>query len=259
MPEHENESEFFVFVLMPFDPEFDAVFSKLIVPTLEGNCFSVNRADSALDQENILKNIIRNISKADLVIADMTTMNPNVMYELGIAHAFSKPTVLIAQSIDDVPFDLRSYRVITYSTHFNEAEKFQEKLTEIAKQCMDGSMKFGNPVSDFLENIPSVGNDVDGSYLKIETDEESEGKNSLLTEEEGELGWLDLEVEAEESMGQIVLLMNDISEKSTVLSENIEKHTEQITQLNSEKSGGARQLQQLMLLMSSDMNQYSRE
>jgi hypothetical protein len=45
----------------------------------------------------------------------MSTRNPNVFYELGLAHAIARPVVLVASSIDDVPFDLRGLRVIVYN------------------------------------------------------------------------------------------------------------------------------------------------
>jgi hypothetical protein len=49
-----------------------------------------------------------------VLIAELTTKNPNVLYELGLAHALEKPVVLIASNEDDVPFDLRHIRVIIY-------------------------------------------------------------------------------------------------------------------------------------------------
>lgn len=70
------------FVLMPFDPEFDLIFNKLIKPALEDVGYEVTRADSFLNQENILKDVVRGIAEADLVVADLTTLNANVFYEL---------------------------------------------------------------------------------------------------------------------------------------------------------------------------------
>ena len=49
-----------------------------------------------------------------MMLADLTGKNANVLYELGLAHAIDKPVVLLSQSMDDVPFDLRALRVITY-------------------------------------------------------------------------------------------------------------------------------------------------
>lgn len=49
-----------------------------------------------------------------MLLADLTGKNPNVFYELGLAHALSKPVVLITESVENVPFDLRSLRHIVY-------------------------------------------------------------------------------------------------------------------------------------------------
>jgi len=47
-----------------------------------------------------------------VLLADLTGKNPNVFYELGLAHALAKPVILIAETLDDIPFDLRALRVI---------------------------------------------------------------------------------------------------------------------------------------------------
>ena len=105
-----NEEKCTAFVIMAFDKEFDAIYSDLIKPSLEKIGYEVKRADSLLSQQNILKDIVREIASADLIIAELTSLNPNVFYELGIAHALRKPTILLTQSIEELPFDLRSFR-----------------------------------------------------------------------------------------------------------------------------------------------------
>jgi nucleoside 2-deoxyribosyltransferase len=62
-----------------------------------------------------MRDIWKQINQAKVVIADLTFKNPNVFYELGLAHAIGKPVVLIAQTIDDIPFDLRSVRIVIYT------------------------------------------------------------------------------------------------------------------------------------------------
>ena len=56
------------------------------------------------------------ISDADLVVADLTGLNANVMYEVGVAHALRKPTLVVTQEIDELPFDLRTSRSPTAIT-----------------------------------------------------------------------------------------------------------------------------------------------
>jgi hypothetical protein len=83
----------------------------LIKAGLEEASYDVKRADSLHDFHNILGSIVRRITTAKLVIAELTTLNPNVFYELGLCHGLGIPTVLLAQSIDEVPFDLQGYTV----------------------------------------------------------------------------------------------------------------------------------------------------
>jgi hypothetical protein len=139
-----------VFVLMPSGDDFAKYYDRLLRPPLQAAGYTVSRAESADDQHNILGGIIRSIADADLVVADLTGLNANVFYEVGIAHALLRPTVLMTQSIDDLPFDLRSYRVIGYSTEFIEAGDFQEKLRRTAEGIRSGDVQCKGPVEDFL-------------------------------------------------------------------------------------------------------------
>ncbi len=144
------------FVLMPFETEFNQIYSQLIKPALEDEGFEVLRADSTLDQQNILRTIVHNIDIADLVIAELTTSNPNVFYELGIAHGLKKSVVLLSQELGEVPFDLRSYKIVTYSTRFNEVHELQDRLREIARASREGLASFGSPVKDFAPSAATT-------------------------------------------------------------------------------------------------------
>ncbi len=57
------------------------------------------------------------INAAKVLVAELTSRNPNVLYELGLAHALRKPVVLISSNEDDIPFDVRHIRVIYYDTN----------------------------------------------------------------------------------------------------------------------------------------------
>ena len=138
-----------VFVLMPFDEDFQLVYDHFLRPRLEEVGFKVSRADDIQSQQNILRDIIKGIAESNLIVADLTNANPNVFYELGIAHAFGKPVLLVTQSIEDVPFDLKSYRLVEYSTHFVKIETAIESLRHYGKEFLEGKVPFGNPVSDF--------------------------------------------------------------------------------------------------------------
>lgn len=182
------------FVIMPFSREFERIFVELVQPALPA--YDVIRADSHLNQHNILRSIAEGISQASLVIADVTGTNANVMYELGAAHALGKPTVMIAQSIDALPFDLRSYPVQAYATQGAHAEAFTERLREIGEKHIAGLLRFGNPIVDFLPLSEQHANDDIG----MTAPETSHGTLSP----DDEYGFLDYSADMEEYGGQIM-------------------------------------------------------
>ena len=146
----------YAFVLMSFDEYSTALYTDFIRPELESQGFEVARADDIGDENNrnILRDVIDGIAKCDLVIAELTGNNPNVLYELGLAHALRKPVLHLTQNLDEVPFDLRSYRMIEYSRDFSKIGEAKEKLISNAKAFSDGRSLFGNPITDPCSEIP---------------------------------------------------------------------------------------------------------
>ncbi len=102
-----------VFVLTPFHPDFDEDY-KVIKRALTDQQFTCTRGDDDPHSSNILPYVLKQVAKARLVIANISGRNPNVMYELGIAHAMGKPVLMVSRSSDDIPFDLASTRILTY-------------------------------------------------------------------------------------------------------------------------------------------------
>jgi hypothetical protein len=99
----------FVFVLMPFDPEFDDVYKLGIKRACNQAGAYAERVDEQLFDETILDRIYNQISKADVIVSDMTRRNPNVFYETGYAHALGQKVILITKKSEDIPFDLKHY------------------------------------------------------------------------------------------------------------------------------------------------------
>lgn len=111
----------YVFVLMPFHPEFDKKYS-VIERAVRKLGFRCSRGDTNSVSSNIMSHILNEIFRAKLIIADVGTRNPNVFYELGIAHAIGKPVVMISESESQIPFDISSTRILFYNTS-HELEK----------------------------------------------------------------------------------------------------------------------------------------
>jgi len=122
-----------IFVLMPFSSELDKVYEKIIKPTVEERGYSCKRADEIPSNKAIMEDIWKAINEAEIIIADLTGLNPNVMYELGIAHALEeKETILIFQKNEEIkfPFDLAHIRRIEYFNTAVGGKELEKKLIE---------------------------------------------------------------------------------------------------------------------------------
>jgi predicted nucleotide-binding protein len=91
---------------------------------------SVVRADKILAPGLITSQIILRLAQARIVIADISFGNPNVMYELGVAHSFQRPVILIAEKPTMPPFDVAVTRTIFYEATLRGMFELQEKLTD---------------------------------------------------------------------------------------------------------------------------------
>jgi len=117
-----------VFVLMPFAAEFEEIYSTCIKPTLEKRIPRCLRADEIFHNKPIVEIIWKNINEALLVVADLSGRNPNVFYEVGMAHTLGKEVILLTQDLNDVPFDLRHLSVICYKWTPPGAERLKQAL-----------------------------------------------------------------------------------------------------------------------------------
>lgn len=86
--------KFKIFMLMPFNEEHYSLREKLNEILHDENC-EVNDVGTDSEQRSIITDIVQKIYDANLIIADLTDMNPNVFYELGVAHALNKDVIMI--------------------------------------------------------------------------------------------------------------------------------------------------------------------
>lgn len=106
------------FVMQPFAPPLGEYYEKIYRPAIEKAGFTAVRADAEIFATGkIIDQVWRGINNAKVLVAELTSRNPNVFYELGLAHALRKPVVLVSSNEDDVPFDLQHIRVIYYDVH----------------------------------------------------------------------------------------------------------------------------------------------
>jgi nucleoside 2-deoxyribosyltransferase len=101
--------------MQPFAAPHGDYFEKIFKPAIEKTGLKPVRADADIfGTGKIIDQIWRGINNAKVLVAELTTRNANVLYELGLAHALKKPVVLVSSNQADVPFDLHHIRVIYY-------------------------------------------------------------------------------------------------------------------------------------------------
>lgn len=124
------------FVMMPFGEWFDRYYQDIYVPAIKEAGFEPVRGDELFHTGSVVEQIWEQIEKAKLLLADLSGKNPNVFYELGLAHAARKPVVFAAGELGDVPFDLRHLRVIIYDIREPEwAARLRKSVTDYLRNA----------------------------------------------------------------------------------------------------------------------------
>jgi hypothetical protein len=133
------------FVMMPFGHWYDRYYQDIYVPAIRDAGFELVRADELFSTGSVVEQIWDQIEKSKVLLAEVTDKNPNVFYELGLAHAARKPVVFTSGCLEDVPFDLRHLRVIVYEVREPQwADKLQRLITDYLR----------NAAKDPLRSIP---------------------------------------------------------------------------------------------------------
>jgi len=107
-------------VLMPLAEEWDPVYEcvRRAVESSEVNMRCI-RADEMYSTKSVMADVLDLIRRANVVIAEVTSCNPNVLYELGICHAVKDKVVLLTQQPDTLPFDFKHIRTVSYQNSIN--------------------------------------------------------------------------------------------------------------------------------------------
>jgi len=129
------------FVLMPFREPFIRLYKDHIKPALESEGYRVMRADDIFTPTPIIEDIWEYINRASIIVADVTGKNPNVFYELGLAHTVGKDVVMLTQNEEDIPFDLRHLRYFTYLDNQEGWNILKEKLAKAVNAIRDTASK----------------------------------------------------------------------------------------------------------------------
>lgn len=119
-----------VFLITPFNEAHTAEYL-----TIKEACAMVGlncvRGDEIFKHGNILRHIIEEILSSKFIIANLNGRNPNVFYEIGIAQCLGKKVILISSSVEDIPFDLKSERILTFTSLKDLTGKLYVNLVKI--------------------------------------------------------------------------------------------------------------------------------
>src|SRR5688572_5435797 len=148
------------FVIMPFgtkrdaagtEIDFDAVYRDLICGPVEAMGFKPIRCDEIQHAGSIHQDMFKHIATDDLAIVDITMLNPNVFYELGVRHALRPSiTILIKKRGVSVPFNIQGERVIEYPS----TNEYAEAVTKIKAfvQAGQNSIRPDSPIFTILQD-----------------------------------------------------------------------------------------------------------
>lgn len=148
--------EFKIFVVQPFDQKFDVVYQAIEKASQDASesqnkKLKIFRAASIYGI-SIIESLYQDLESSDLVVSDITETNPNVMYELGYAHALKKPVIILSEVAKQVPFDTKATNILFYDRQKKRIE-FTHRLHELIEDAIKNPKKFSvTPKSSSKDN-----------------------------------------------------------------------------------------------------------
>lgn len=152
------------FIIMPIsnnenyaEGHFNRVYNHLIIPACELAGFKALRADDIINTNYIAIDIIKRIIESDMAICDLSSQNPNVLYELGIRQAFNKPVTLIKDSNTKRIFDIQGFRDFEYDENLriDNIENAVENLAELIQNTYNSQGEEINSLVSLLSLTPA--------------------------------------------------------------------------------------------------------
>ncbi|MDF2842457.1 MAG: hypothetical protein K0R00_883 [Herbinix sp.] len=137
----------------PIRRHIDGLIDECIIPVLREK-YLISVAHRMASPGSITNQIIAEIYNADLVIANLTNLNANVMYELAFRHSVKRPVIIIMEKdTGNLPFDTITERTIFYTNDFKGAIELKERIIKAVEFIEDSDIDVDNPIYTALEKI----------------------------------------------------------------------------------------------------------
>lgn len=167
------------FVIMPIADcdgyekgHFAHVYGDIIKPAIDKTEFTAIRADEVKETNFIHLDILKKLIDAPIAVCDLSTRNPNVLFELGIRQAFDKPVVLIQEKGTPKIFDIAPLRYLEYSKEMKyhevlESQKSLQEAIEATKAAEGDSGNINSIVKLMALSSPAIIPNLDNSNKEV--------------------------------------------------------------------------------------------
>lgn len=135
-------------VLLPSEGEFQQIATDLVVPAVNEAGLEAVTPSQEASKANTVFTLIDKIKQSKVVVIDATGLDAFLLYALGVAHALETPAVVLSQDITELPFDLRSYNVVPYSTRLDEISRLKDDLRKVLFELAEVEYAVATPVKD---------------------------------------------------------------------------------------------------------------
>ena len=157
-----KEAEDTCFIIMPFGKkqningeiiDFDLIYKEVIQGAIRAAGLKPLRCDEIEKAGSIHRDMFKHIAQDKVAIVDLTNLNANVFYELGVRHALKKNVTVLIQAIGyDIPFNIYDLRTIKYSATGTDFSETRSSITTFIRNGLE-KPETDNDVSKVLEEL----------------------------------------------------------------------------------------------------------